>query len=137
MTVPVKIFCIPREDVLDYWPRVYPWLDRAYAKTGNPMPETCRDDLLQGHKQLWVAWAPEGRLLCAVLTRLAKMRDGLHGQVVAAGGVEVDRWIFGMTTIEQWAKDEGCVKVTVQGRPGWAKLLQDYRRTQVVMERQL
>jgi hypothetical protein len=42
-----------------------------------------------------------------------------------------------MATIEEWAKKEGCSKVTLQGRPGWAKLLQNYRRSQVVMELKL
>lgn len=135
--MPVKIFCIPREDILDYWPRVWQWLDRAYAKTDLPMPDTCRDDLMQGKKQLWVAWAPEQRLLCAVLTRLAEMRSGLQCEVIAAGGVEVERWIFGISVIEEWARSEGCTSISVQGRPGWARLLQHYRKTQVVMGRKL
>lgn len=136
-TMGVKIFCIPRSDVLDYWPKVFAWLDQAYAKTDLPLPETCRDDLVSGHKQLWIAWAPEGKILCAVLTRLAKMRSGLHCEVVAAAGVEVERWIFGMATIEEYAKREGCSKVTIQGRPGWARLLRKYRRSQVILELEL
>jgi hypothetical protein len=130
----VKIFCIPRADITDLWQRIFVWLDRAYAEMDIPMPPTLRADLLSGDKQLWIAWGEEAKILCAVVTRLAKMRSGLYCEVVAAGGAEVERWIHGIATIEEWAKTEGCSRVTVQGRPGWAKLLPRYRRSQVILE---
>lgn len=135
----VQAYQIPRNQVLDYWQSVIGLLDEAYAKNDIPFPETTRDELLHGHKQLWVAYAapPEHRILCAVLTRLSKMRSGLHCEVVAAGGKEVERWIHLMSCIEDWARLEGCVKVTVVGRPGWMRLLQRYRQRQVMMELEL
>lgn len=132
--MPVRVFCIPREDVLDYWPKVIRWLDAGYAKSDIPVPDTLRDDLLTGHKQLWVVWAPEGKILAAGLTRLAKMLDGLHCEVVCVGGEEVRRWIGCMATIEEYAKREGCSRVTVQGRPGWVRLLRKYRSARVILE---
>jgi hypothetical protein len=135
--MPVKIFCIPRQDIGDFWQRAYPWIDSAYAKQDIPVPVALFEDLKVGNKQLWVAWGDEAKLLCAVLTRLAKMRSGLHCEVVAAGGAQVRRWIHGLATIEEWAKSEGCSKVTIQGRPGWAKLLPEYQRSQVILERRL
>jgi hypothetical protein len=131
---PVKIFCIPREDILDYWQHVVDWLDKAYEYHDLFLPETLRDDLISGQRQLWIAWAPEGKLLCGVITRLAKRRSGLHLEVEAAGGVEVWRWIQGMAVLEEYAKREGCIKVTVQGRPGWVRLLRRYRNSQIVLE---
>lgn len=130
----VKAFCIPAADTPDYLPRVYNWLDQAYEVHDLLMPLDLAINLLNGHRQLWVAWAPEGKILCGVITRLARRRSGLHCEVEAAGGIEVGRWIRSMATIEEYAKAEGCSKVTVQGRPGWAKLLQKYRRSQIVLE---
>ncbi len=133
----VRIFCIPRADVMDLWQRVYPWLDAAYAELDIPLPPMLRADLLSGDKQLWVAWGDEAKILGAALTRLAKMRSGLYCEIVACGGAESTRWIHGIATIEEWAKSEGASKVTVQGRPGWAKLLPRYRRSQVILELEL
>jgi len=133
----VQAYCIRREDTPAYLeqPRILGWLDAAYAATGLDMPDDLEERLRQGHMQLWVAYSPgEGQILCAVLTQLAKMRGNLHAQVVAAGGSDVQRWVSCIPTIEEWAKREGCSKVTVQGRPGWAKLLRRYRRSQVVLE---
>jgi hypothetical protein len=130
----VRAYCIPRDQIMDYWPRVDRWLDRAYAKTDLVMPGELVDQLQNGDRQLWIAWASEGKILCGVITRLAKRRLGLYCEIEAAGGVEVTRWIGCMTTIQEWAKSEGCSKVTVQGRPGWAMLLRHYRRSQVVLE---
>lgn len=138
MTV-VRAYQIQRDQVLDYWQKVVGWLDVAYGKNDIPMPETLRDDLLSGHKQLWVAHAPapENQILCAVVTRLAKMRSGLHCEVVAAGGRGVDRWVDLISNIEDWARLEGCIKVTVVGRPGWARLLKGYSQRQVMLELEL
>lgn len=134
----IKIFCIPRADIDYIWQRVLPWLDDAYAEMDIPLPPTLHDDLLLGDKQLWVAFdSADAKVLCAVLTRLAQMRSGLYCEVVACGGAESVRWIHGIATIEEWAKSEGAIKVTVQGRPGWAKLLPRYRRSQVILELEL
>ena len=133
----VKAFCIPRAETPDYLPRVYEWLDAAYAVHDLPMPMDLAETLLNGHRQLWISWAPEGRILCGVITRLAKRRSGLHCEIEAAGGVEVHRWIRAMATIEDYAKRELCAKGTLQGRPGWERLLRHYRRSQIVLELEL
>ena len=36
-----------------------------------------------------------------------------------------------------WAKDQGCRKMRIIGRPGWQKVLSDYTQTGVVLERDL
>jgi hypothetical protein len=137
--VTVNAYQIPPDQVLFYWDTVFPWLEAAYAKTDIPTPESLLADLASGHKQLWVAYAepPDNRILCAVLTRLAKMLGGLHCEVVAAGGREITRWIHLMSSIEDWARLEGCVKVTVIGRPAWLRVLRNYRQRHVMLELEL
>jgi len=39
--------------------------------------------------------------------------------------------------IEQWAKEKGCKKVTLIGRPGWGKVLSDYKQTEITLEKEL
>jgi hypothetical protein len=135
----VAAYQIPRDQVLDYWDRVKHWLDIAYGKNDIPLPETTLTDMLNGHKQLWVPYAhePENRVLGAVLTRLARMRSGLYCEIVAAGGHEVERWVGLISQIEDWARLEGCTKVTITGRPGWMRLLTKYRQHQVMLELEL
>jgi hypothetical protein len=137
--VRVEVYQIERDQVMDYWPKVATWLDTAYGKNDIPMPETMRDDLLQGFKQLWVAWEPPpaNQIIGAALTRLARMRSGLHCEIVACAGHEVERWVDGIALIEAWAKIEGCKKVTIVGRPGWMKLLRNYRQREVMLELEL
>ena len=105
----VRAYQIPPKEVPDYWQTVVGWLELAYGKNDIPLPITTLDDLLKGHKQLWVAYAeaPENKILCATLTRLAKMRRGLHCEIVAAGGNEAERWVGLISQIEDWARLEG------------------------------
>ena len=141
MSDEVTAYQIPRDQVLDYWDRVKRWLDQAYGKNDIPLPETTLSDLMSGHKQLWVAYArpPEHQILCAVLTRLSKMRSGLYCEIVAAAGQGAERWVGLISQIEDWARLEGCTKVTITGRPGWMRLLADrqYRQRQVMLELEL
>jgi hypothetical protein len=37
----------------------------------------------------------------------------------------------------EWAKDQGCRKMRIIGRPGWQRCLENYTQTGVVLERDL
>lgn len=134
-----KAYAIPREEVWRVWPGVAEWIDSAYKAADEIMPLDILDQLRSGHRQLWVAWGDEQRVLCAVLTRIVQLRSGRALQVTGCGGEQVERWSDLITTLESFAKDEGCTKIQVSGRPGWARLYRNsgYRATRVVIEREL
>lgn len=46
-------------------------------------------------------------------------------------------WVHLLDGIEAWAREEGCTKLDMIARKGWAKHLPDYRMTHVVLEKDL
>jgi len=90
-------------------------------------------------RQLWVVWDGE-QVIAAVMTRIIRLKsadDAKACQITAAGGLSVHRWKDLISTIEAFAKQEGCRKVTIEGRPGWERLFKSYRRTRVVIEKEV
>jgi hypothetical protein len=56
--------------------------------------------------------------------------------VVACGGEGLD-WPLLIKPLEQFAKHEGCSAVRIMGREGWQRVLKDYRRRRVVLEKEI
>tara|TARA_R100000808_G_C2150583_1_gene159373 strand:- start:1264 stop:1758 length:495 start_codon:yes stop_codon:yes gene_type:complete len=42
-----------------------------------------------------------------------------------------------LTKIEAWAEAQGCDLMSIEGRPGWERVLPDYKKTKVILERAL
>lgn len=129
-------YMIPRDSVDQAWPGVAKMIDEAYKFADEIMPFDILDQLRSGHRQLWVVWNGES-VVAAVMTRIIQLRSCRAVQITAAGGTEVDAWKDLITLIENFARHEGCRKVTIEGRPGWERLFKDYRRKRVVIEREV
>lgn len=88
--------------------------------------------------QLW-AVLDRGWPIAGIVTQI--VTDGAGRKVCniwAVGGSNIQGWFHNLSTIEAWAKSEGCVAVTVeQGRPGWQRMMQGYKVTSVSLEKEL
>lgn len=132
----VDAYMAPRDSVHLLWPGVAKMIEEAYTFADEIMPPDILDQLRSGHRQLWIVW--DGRqVLAAVMTRIVQLRSCKACQITAAGGKEADAWKHLITLIEDFARYEGCRKVTIEGRPGWERLFPAYRRTRVVIEREV
>ena len=54
------------------------------------------------------------------------------------GGERIKEWVdVGISTLEDFARSLDCEYVYMAGRPGWLKLLDGYKQTQVILEKGL
>jgi hypothetical protein len=111
-------------------------VEEAYKFADEIMPPDMLDQLRQSLRQLWVVW-DGSQVIAAVLTRIVVLRSGKACRIIAAGGSRSKEWTGLVSVIEDFAKREGCRKVTIEGRPGWERSFKAYRRTKVVLEREL
>lgn len=132
----VDAYIVPRVNVDQAWPGVAEMIDEAYKSADEIMPHDMLDQLRSGHRQLWVVWNGEA-VVAAVMTRIIQLRSCRAVQITAAGGTGVELWKDLITLIEDFARNEGCRKVTIEGRPGWERLYPDYHRVRVVIEREV
>lgn len=131
-------YIIPPSMVAKAWPGVESMIDGAYESADELMPADIVDQMRDGFRQLWVVWDGDiDEVVAAVMTRVVLMRSGRVCQITAAGGDHVNQWAHLITLIEQYAKAERCSKVMIEGRAGWSKLFQNYKRVRVVLEREI
>jgi len=104
------------------WPAAKAFLHPALMQGDENWPEI-EASLSADEHQLW-AVMEGGDLLAAAVTRVALARDGEIAEVYLVGGHDFERWIGALdATIEESARQIGCVAMRAYGREGWRKTL--------------
>lgn len=134
----LNLTCIPPEEVWKIWPgTVHDLVDAGFAASDVPMPADIAEQLKYGHMLLWLVLTPESQIIAAMLTQLFEMRTGKICKMRECAGTRMVEWKEMRDQIERYAKAEGCDRVLVEGRLGWAGVLKDYRITGVVLEKRI
>lgn len=89
-----------------------------------------------GNGDLWLAISG-GEVDAAAVTMLVRTDRHLVCLLTVVGGKNMARWFDLLPQVEQWAKGQGAAKVRIIGRLGWVPLLENYRVSNVVLERAL
>lgn len=90
------------------------------------------EELASGRAQFW------GGEACAMVTRIIAYPGGaVTLDVLAAAGnlEELTKQIA--PAAEEWARAQGLTHIVVSGRPGWARVLKNWRHFQNVMVKEL
>ncbi len=122
-------------------PAVWPYVEKLIAEAlnrGEPCfgPEEAKQFLLTGGWQLWVAY-DGGRVLLACCSEILNYPNRKVCTLPIVTGQDRDEWIEHLKTIETWAAAQGCTLMKVTARPGWRRILKDYRWTHVELEKKL
>ena len=100
---------------LTQWQRCRPWV-LAALEPGCATEAELFDDLVAGRAQLWAGER------AAIVTQTVAEGD-LH--VWLAGG-DLGEILALRPGIEAWARGQGCVRITIDGRHGWARVLRGF-----------
>jgi hypothetical protein len=124
--------------VREFWPHARALIKAAMGK-GDISPFACVEHaVLTGDALLWLAWdADARRIAAACVTELQKVGTRKLCLIVACGGHGMHRWLPLLAQLEDYARAEGCAVTRIMGRAGWARVLTDYRRKRVILEKQL
>lgn len=135
----VDLVCVDPSKIGEMWPHVAPLLRSAFTRTGFALFSDLERDALNGNALVWLAWNGAS-IEAAAATALHPTDAGLVCTVLACGGADdadMKNWLPLLSKIEQFAKDEGCVRSRVVGRKGWTRALDGYREKHVVLEKEL
>ena len=131
-------------DEIDYiWPSVKDLIEAALDRSGLFGINDAYCHVVNGTWQLWVVhekrndqWSG-AQIECVVLTEIIDYPKDKVLRVTMATGSDRTKWVDRIEVIEGWAKSLGCERIQVLGRPGWERVLKDYRKTHVMLEKQL
>lgn len=134
----LQMICIPPEEVWKLWPGpVHDMIDAAFAAADMPLPQDIAEQFKYGHRLLWLVVDTDARIVAAITTQLFEMRSGKICKITESGGSRLAECLPLKAQIEEYAKREGCDRVLIEGRPGWAGVFRDYRTTSIVLEKRI
>lgn len=116
------------------WPHTEGMIDKAMRRADLDNIGSTRDDVLSGNALLWIVWDC-GKVKAALVTKIVKPHDTKICILVACGGE--GNWPVLITTIEDYARSEGCAITRIYGRKGWQRVLREYRPTRVILDKEL
>lgn len=133
----IRLIAVDPKRAQEIWPAARPLIERAYKDGDQDVPPTILHDLTKGRRVLWLAVDGEENIIAAMLTQLFQMNSGKMLKMQECGGERMHEWKHLRRRIEDYAKAEGCTRVLVEGRPGWERIMPDYERVAVVLEKRL
>lgn len=123
------------------WPMIVPYVQKAvdYSEGKTTLKETVAD-LVAKRKQLWVVIDNDKKIISAAVSMLQKFESGLVLATINLLGGEngsLSEILELRPEFEKWAKTEGCNRVDILARKGWAPKLPDYKLVAYVMSKQI
>ena len=94
------------------------------------------DSIKTGEAQLWLATDEDGVQGIAV-TCITEYPQRTNCLIWLCAGIGREKFTPLIVNIEQWAKAQGCASISLEGRPGWEKVLADYDKTKIILEKRL
>lgn len=131
------IFTAQPDTIERLWDHALPHIERFTSETMLASPEDIRRDVIAGSKQLWLVEQSGHVVAVAITTIYGTMRGPICCIWAAAGTIGLAGIAEVMPDIEAWAIQVGCVAMEVRGRKGWAKVLDGFEPTGVLLEKNL
>lgn len=124
-----ELICVAPDRIFDFWTHARPLIKAAIDRTELSDFADIENDVLEGKQLLWLSWSDH--IEAAATTHLARNICTL----TACSGHQRERWLPLFSRIEKYAKDEGCSRMRIWGRPGWQRVLDGYHVEHVVLEK--
>lgn len=119
---------VPRKRVEQAWPLVEKFVEDAVRHAGGRFTaEDIRKFCLNGQMQLWLV-LDDGQATAVVLTEIVNYPQKKSCRIVGLAGHNMHKWLNLRIHIDEWAKRNGCQKMEIIGREGWARLFPDWSR---------
>lgn len=119
-----RLACYTSDQIPYIWDKV-----EGYIKKGLELQDDyCSEDLLEGlcnsSMQLWT-WQTGYDIHAALVTTIQHDAHDKWCLLLCMGAQDhkIDEWAPRLEIIEEWAKGEGCNKMEIYGRYGWARKL--------------
>lgn len=127
----MSVFCLGSDEIEKHWDTFKDHLYR-FERCGEINVEEARADLLSARKQLW--GYQKDRVAGVCLTRIAGETCEICGAVGSASKDEIKEVYV---AIERWAREIGCTRMKVAGRRGWLRVLEGFKQTGIIAEKEL
>lgn len=128
---------IPPQHLGEVFPLVRPLMESVAERSkGRWSVPGMLERIATGDWLLWIVW--DGSVRAIVGTELYLDVSGMKCCMIRfATGREASGWTHLLDEIEEFARAEGCGRIDMIARKGWAKHLPAYRMSHVFLEKDL
>ncbi len=133
----VGLWGVAADEIEDMWVLAEELIEQALERGGAHTADEVKADLVAGKGQLWAAWTHDEGILGVMVTYIIEHPLKKICRIWLCVGRERARWVHHLGSVEEWAKAQGCGEIVAVVRPGWEKVLQDYKKTHVTLEKVL
>ena len=128
---------VKKDQISEYWPLIKDLIQNACDYSGGRADaEDYLKSFNENKKQLWVV-KEAANIRAVVITEIAIFPKFTACMINICTGEGIKEWGHMHTLIEDFARNMGCKQMFVIGRPGMERLLKNYRKTHVLMEKTL
>lgn len=121
------------------WPLIEPQVATALRRgKADQSSEDIRRHIERGTMHLWLAWADsEPKPRGVWITEVVESVRGRLCNIVVLAGDKFETWRPLEAYLAEWARENGCVRLTLVGRKGWVRRLRagGWLEAQVTLER--
>ena len=135
----LRLTLLTPEQVSGQWDKMLPLVEKGVERNqGEYDSGDVRVKLGRGE---WFAWLvyKESELVCVAVSGEVEFPKYKIHQIICVGGKDMKSWLPLIEEIADFAKQNGCRKLTSYGRVGWDRILCNYgfNETYRVMEKVL
>lgn len=136
--MPAVLRYVPQEDIEYWWPLLAPLLRRAVERVESDLSiEEIQERACAGTLRLWLA-ENDGRVCMAAASGEIRIGTETVTHIFALGGDDMDEWLGPcLTEFERLARLNGITRVRLNGRPGWSRVMPEYRVASVILEKRI
>lgn len=131
----VSLFTVQPEQLRELWPQIEPKLKKALSRGGAWDTIDIAERVLKGSAQIWGTW--DGEIKSVWVTSISVYHTKKVCDILACGGEGLYELSPYIKNVETWAKENDCESVRIYGRKGWEKVLSDYQKIAIVLEKKL
>ena len=118
------------------WADALPWVETAMDRGGRFEPEDIRSRVENSQMQLWIA-RDAGGVSAVCVTEILEYPRCRVFSIVILTGRERENWIDQMDALKAQGRQWGCNRIEAWARPGWKRVLTDWRHTHSLLEADL
>lgn len=121
----MELRSLPREQVMEAWPKIEPVLSRIVGKDGREDLLDVAGALLKGeYHAMLVVDGDEIASVCIV--QINQYRASKVAHIVYVAGKCLTEWLHFLDSLEGFCKAHGVTDVEGTGRRGWERLLKSH-----------
>lgn len=132
---------IPAGLVDKVWPHILPFAQMIagghHGQSSWRDPEHIYEGIASGKELAWCVINPNGQAQALVLGTMIQFPKMRILRIHACVGGERKKWLPLLDEIEEYARANGCGQMQIVCRKGWARELDTYRLTHVLLEKTL